>query len=409
MEAKPSCRAGQQPRRRGVAILAPTLALDLAPALALALALTLALGACAPRLAPPGPGFEGLVVDGQAVDGPRLTDEHFVTTDGTALPLDRWQPPAGETPHGVILALHGFNDYANAFALPAPTLAEAGLLVYAYDQRGFGEAPHTGLWAGVAQMTGDASEAVRLLRQRHPGLPLFLLGESMGGAVVLAALAGPDPPPVDGIILSAPAVWARETMPLPQRVALWFGARVIPWARFSGRGLGIQASDNVEMLRSLGRDPLFIKETRVDAVYGLVNLMDAAYQAAPEIRIDALLLYGERDQVIPARPTYKFWRRLPPEAAPRQRRALYTEGWHLLLRDLQAQVVLDDIVTWTRDRDAPLSSQAEARAAEVLAAQEDGGARQKTAAGDPEAAEEAPVATGASGAAPAGGCAEGAC
>ncbi len=336
------------------------------------LTLILALSACAPRLAPPGPGFEALEVDGQQIAGPKLTDEHFVTTDGTALPLDTWLPPEGTKPYGVILALHGFNDYANAFALPAPTLAEAGLLVYAYDQRGFGEAPHTGLWGGVAEMTGDASAAARLLRQRHPDLPLFLLGESMGGAVVLAALAGPNPPDVDGIILSAPAVWARATMPVGQRVALWLSARLIPWAKFTGRGLGIQASDNVDMLRALGRDPLFIKETRVDAVYGLVNLMDEAYQGAPEVQVDALLLYGERDQVIPAEPTYKFWRRLPEAAAPRQRRALYSEGWHLLLRDLQAPVVLGDIVAWTRDRQAPLPSQAEARAAEVLEQQEAG-------------------------------------
>src|SRR3546814_14828012 len=64
-------------------------------------------------------------------------------------------------------------------------------------------------------------------------------------------------------------------MPVHQRAALWLSARLFPSARLSGRGLGIQASDNIEMLRALGRDPLFIKETRVDAIHGVVNLMDA--------------------------------------------------------------------------------------------------------------------------------------
>lgn len=375
--------------------------------LGLALGLMVGLGACAPRLAPPGPGFEALEVDGQTVTGPQLTADHFVTSDGTALPLQSWPPPEGKRPHGVLLALHGFNDYANAFALPAPALAEAGLLVYAYDQRGFGEAPHTGLWPGVERITGDLTEAAGLLRARHPGLPLFLLGESMGGAVVLAALAGPNPPDTDGVILSAPAVWARSTMPLGQRVALWLGARTIPWARFSGRGLGIQASDNIEMLRSLGRDPLFIKETRVDAVYGLVNLMDAAYQGAPEIQTDALLLYGARDEVIPAEPTYDLWRSLPGDAAPRQRKALYAEGWHMLLRDLQAQVVLDDIAAWTRDRRAPLPSTAETYAAIILAneAAEEGAAA--GAEGDEE--ESAAKEAAAKEAAGAGDCATNPC
>ena len=341
----------------------------------------LALAACAPRLGPPGPGLAAIQVDGRTPDGPVLTERHFVTADGSELPLRAWAPPEGTAPHGVLLALHGFNDYANAFADAGPALAAAGLQVYAYDQRGFGAGAHPGLWAGVERLTGDLSDAAALLRVRHPGLPLYLLGESMGGAVVLAALDGPRPPQAEGVILVAPAVWARATMPLGQRVALWLSARLIPWARFSGRGLGIQASDNIEMLRGLGRDPLFIKETRVDAVFGLVNLMDAAYQAAPRLQTDALLLYGEKDEIVPAEPTFAFWRRLPAEAAARQRRALYAEGWHMLLRDLQAQVVIDDIAAWTRDRQAPLPSAAEAYAAAALAGEADREAEQASAEG----------------------------
>ncbi len=344
--------------------------------------LLLALAACAPRLAPPGPGLAAVQVDGRTPDGPVLTEQHFITADGSELPLRSWAPPKGTAPHGMLLALHGFNDYANAFAEAGPALAEAGLLVYAYDQRGFGAAPHPGLWAGGDRLTGDLTDAATLLRARHPGLPLYLLGESMGGAVVLAALDGPRPPQTDGVILVAPAVWARETMPLGQRVALWLSARLIPWARFSGRGLGIQASDNIEMLRGLGRDPLFIKETRVDAVFGLVNLMDAAYQAAPRLQSDALLLYGVKDQVVPAEPTFDFWRRLPPEAAARQRRALYAEGWHMLLRDLQAQVVIDDIAAWTRNRETPLPSAAESYAAAALAGETGQEAEQASAEGE---------------------------
>lgn len=331
--------------------------------------LLLILAACAPRLAPPGPGLETL-----GLSAPALAEDRFITADGTSLPLRRWTPPEGKAPHGVMLALHGFNDYSHAFADSGAALAAEGLLVYAYDQRGFGEAPNRGLWPGIDTLTGDLADAARLLRRRHPDLPLYLLGESMGGAVILAALAGPGASPnaleADGVILAAPAVWARSTMPFHQRAALWLGARLIPWARFSGRGLGIQASDNIEMLRALGRDPLFIKETRTDTIYGLVNLMDAALAAAPRVEAETLLLYGARDEVVPAEPTFRFWRDLPAAeeggADRRQRFALYPDGWHMLLRDLQARVVIDDIAAWTRDPLAPLPSGAEAHAAAAL-------------------------------------------
>ncbi|WP_227010096.1 alpha/beta hydrolase [Pelagibius marinus] len=346
----------------------------------------LILGACAPRVAPPGPGLAAT-----GLTAPAFTEENFITADGTELPLRHWAPREGEAAaRGVVLALHGFNDYSHAFAESGPALAAQGLLVYAYDQRGFGEAPHRGLWAGVEVLTGDLAEAAALLRRRHPGLPLYLLGESMGGAVILAALGGPDARPevsqADGVILAAPAVWARSTMPFHQRAALWLGARLFPWAKFTGRGLGIQASDNIEMLRALGRDPLFIKETRTDAIYGLVNLMDAALAAAPEVKTPTLLLYGEKDEVVPAEPVFAFWRHLPPEAETRtpgrRRFALYPEGWHMLLRDLQAQVVIDDIAAWTGDRAAPLPSGAEETAAAALKGAAEGGAEDGEKAGD---------------------------
>lgn len=339
---------------RPVRLLLPLVAL-------LGLGLTLLAGGCAPRLAPPGPGLAAL-----ALAAPALTETHFFAADGTALPLRRWTPPAGVAPHGVVLALHGFNDYSNAFSEPGKALAAQGLHVYAYDQRGFGEAPHRGLWPGVAALTGDLTTVAALLRQRHPDLPLYLLGESMGGAVVLAALAGAMPPATDGVILVAPAVWARSTMPFHHRAALWLGTRLFPWATVTGRGLGIQASDNIEMLRALGQDPLFIKKTRVDAIYGLVNLMDAALEAGPAVKVPMLLLYGARDEVVPPEPTFAFWRSLPPETLTRHRFAFYPEGWHMLLRDLQAAVVIADVAAWTRDPAGPLPSGAEDYAAAAL-------------------------------------------
>src|SRR3546814_3236443 len=126
---------------------------------------------------------------------------------------------------------------------------------------------------------------------------------------------------------------------------------------FRSRGLGIQASDNIGMLRALGREPLFIRETRMDSVYGVVNLMDAALAAAPEITVPTLLLYGAQDEVVPAEPTFQFWRSLPAEAAASRRFGYYPEGWHMLLRDLQADTVIADVAAWTHDPQAPLRSE----------------------------------------------------
>jgi alpha-beta hydrolase superfamily lysophospholipase len=315
--------------------------------LAAALVVALGLASCAQRLMPPGPG----------PTEPRLADDRAIAADGMVLPLRAWRPE-GE-PRAVILALHGFNDYSNAFEAPGGWWADLGIATYAFDQRGFGESAFAGQWAGTQAMAADVTVAGRLLGARHPGVPLYLLGESMGGAVALVAMTGAEPPPVDGVILVAPAVWARETMPLYQRAVLWIAARTIPWAHFSGRGLKIQASDNIEVLRGFSRDPLFIKNSQVSAIEGLVDLMDAALAAAPKLTTPTILLYGENDQVIPQEPVEALWHSLPEAETDRQRMALYENGWHLLLRDLDAEAVRADVAAWITDLGAPLPSGAE--------------------------------------------------
>ncbi|OFX07700.1 MAG: hypothetical protein A2516_05995 [Alphaproteobacteria bacterium RIFOXYD12_FULL_60_8] len=317
------------------------------------LALIFLLNACAPLLPPLGenPG------------APSLTDKGLRTRDGMTLPVRKWMPTAW--PKGVVIALHGFNDYSNAFKESGAYLASKGLVVFAIDQRGFGRAPHRGLWAGHEVMAHDLTDLAKVLRGKYMGLPLYLLGESMGGAVVMVAVTGNDPPPHDGVILAAPAGWGRDTMPWYQDVALALSTHTVPWVTVTGRGLKRVPSDNIEMLRALGRDPLVIKETRIDAVHGLVDLMDAAQAATPKLKSRALVLYGIKDEIIPTDPVLKM-ANLLPFAGRGQTLAFYPKGYHMLLRDLQAKKVLDDIAAWAVDPNKPLPSGVDANGIRFL-------------------------------------------
>jgi len=317
----------------------------------IALACLLLLAGCAPRLQPPGNERQTPVVSAEP-------ETQWQAGDGRVLPLRRWLPEGG-APKAVILALHGFNDYSNAFTEAAEWWAQRGIATYAPDQRGFGRAPFTGLWPGEDRIADDVIELSAALRRSHPDVPLYWLGESMGGAVALHALsrsAGAARP--QAMVLTAPAVWGRATMPLHYRVALWLTSYTIPWKTFTGSGIKIQASDNIEMLRRLSRDPLFIKATRVDAIHGLVNLMDNAAAVEPT-GLPVLLLYGVKDEVIPKKPVEAYVQKLRAVPGIDLRVGIYAQGWHLLLRDLQAETVWRDIAGWIADPRAPLTSRSE--------------------------------------------------
>ena len=310
-------------------------------------ALMVVIAGCAPTVALPGP----------KIVEPSIASDTLVMADGNERTLQAWLPD-GE-PRVVILALHGFNDYANAFAAPGAAWAARGIATFAYDQRGFGRDAEPGIWHGEAIMIDDALAALSLLQRRYPGTPVYLLGESMGGAVATLTAAHNPAPPIDGLILVAPAVWARSTMPVSYRVGLWLGAHLAPSMTLRGSNLEIWPSDNIEMLRALSADPLIIKESRVDAIYGLVNLMDAALLGPGDIGFPTLVVYGANDQIVPAEPVGLFVAGLPPG----NRVAVYEAGYHMLLRDLEAQIVLDDIAAWVTAPHASLPSDAEVLAA----------------------------------------------
>jgi alpha-beta hydrolase superfamily lysophospholipase len=306
----------------------------------------LALTGCAPVIQAAGaPGLD--------FAGPRLEPDAFVSFDGARLGLTVW-PTHGE-PWAVIIGLHGMNDYANAFHLAAPVWAAQGIAVYAYDQRGFGRSPQRGVWAGQALAEEDLRTFAAVLRARHPHAILAIAGESMGGAVAIAALASERPPDVDRVVLLAPAVWGWSSQPLPYAAALWLTAHTIPRVVLEPPSFvtsTIRASDNTPELIAMGRDPLMIWGARTDALYGLVQLMQTAWRDTGKIALPTAYLYGAHDQIIPRKPTTQAAHRLRPG----DRTAYYADGWHLLLRDLHAAAIYADVAAFIRDPAAPLPS-----------------------------------------------------
>ncbi len=281
---------------------------------------------------------------------PVLQERSFVTGNHAELPLESWLPDSDIS--AVIIALHGFNDYRHAFAMPGEWLRSQGIAVYAYDQRGFGETDKRGIWAGKDNLVSDLGQAITAARKHYPHAPLFIMGESMGGAVLLAAMEEEAFPgnDISGVILVAPAIWGEETLNPFYRAVLWAIAHTFPSAEFTGEGLKIKATDNIDILREMGRDPNIIKSSRADAIYGMAKLMDYAYSHIDKVdKIPVLILYGKKDQVIPPLPIKNIAGELMKNEERLCRVVYYPQGYHMLLRDLHALVVWQDIAKWVGD------------------------------------------------------------
>ncbi|MBN4069202.1 lysophospholipase [Beggiatoa alba] len=285
---------------------------------------------------------------------PSLNNNVAIMADGYLLPLNIF---LANNAKASLIALHGFNDYRNAFTPLCTYLAKHNVHCYAYDQRGFGETQHRGLWPYENTLQNDLATMIKLIKDKHPDLPLYIIGESMGGAVVLTTFAKPNTPHVTGISLLAPAVWARHTQPWYQRLALWLTVRIAPGWKPTAKGFERVASDNDAMLRELSKDPLVIKATRVDAIYGLTNLMDQALAATKEVSAKGIVFYGEKDELITKQPTCEMLANISANKINNLRFVLYKNGYHMLSRDLQANKVYQDLITWIDDAGQPLNAE----------------------------------------------------
>ena len=288
------------------------------------------------------PGFEG---------------EAFVTFDGARLGLSTWEAEGVSAPEHVIIGVHGMNDYAGAFRWSAPYWASQGVTVYAYDQRGFGRSPHSGYWPEEELLREDLRTITSAARKRHPDAKIAVLGVSMGGAMSMTAFASETPPDADLLILSGPGLRGWGALPIAYRMSLWTSSHVRPgWVLVPPRWVtrGIRYTDNDEVMRVRWHDPHVQKINRVDTVIGVVRMMERAHDVAAGLpaNVPTLLLYGDRDDVVPPRGIKRTTPHLPDHV-----RTHYYEGaYHMLLRDVNRQRVLDDILTFIRDPEAEAPS-----------------------------------------------------
>lgn len=262
----------------------------------------------------------------------------FVSDDGYRLPYRIWLPP---NPRASVLLLHGAYDYAGAFEAIFPAFASHGFASLAYDQRGFGQTATRGKWAGSRRMACDVAQAVAFLKQRVPGKPVFVVGESMGGALAVLSAARSGGDASSGLVLVAPGALRcnvrRIAFGMVVRVLAALGARAEFFVeRISSRGLATDAAIR------LMADPLVLRRVTPRLLGGLVALGTRAVDEAPRVSVPTLTLIGTREDVSPLACVRGLQSQLGGEATLRE----FPEGPHMLLHWDRRDDVLDTIFGW---------------------------------------------------------------
>ena len=113
----------------------------------------------------------------------------FTSGDGQQVFAYQWAPQDGVKPKAVVQIAHGAAEHAGRYARLGGFLADAGYLVVANDHRGHGRTAGDLKTAGIAGPDAwngflrDARQLNELIRQQHPGVPVFFFGHSMGSLI----------------------------------------------------------------------------------------------------------------------------------------------------------------------------------------------------------------------------------
>lgn len=207
-----------------------------------------------------------------------------------------WQGALPEEPTGVLLVCHGLGEHSGRYRTVEDALLPDGWAVYGLDHRGHGRSGgRRAHLDAYADWLADYDAFRRHVTARHPGLPVVLLGHSMGGQIALA-YALDHGVGLAGLVLSAPAL-ASDAVPKQAVPVLRLLGRVAPTLRPAGID-STKISKDPAVVAAYQSDPLVHHgNPTLGLSSALFGQFDVLPQRARRLRLPLLLQHGLHDEL----------------------------------------------------------------------------------------------------------------
>lgn len=285
------------------------------------------------------------------------------------MPIYHWAPT--EKPKGVVLAIHGLVMHGQTFNGLAKTLADQGFLVYSTDMRGYGrltkENPHEFCSAkdckhkiNYNKSASDLLELADRLKTDHPGLPLYIVGESMGADMAIR-IASARPELAAGLVLSSPAIRAHKfidsnTMKNLPIVMTNFKQQLnlMPYVRK-------YATVDPKVLQEMTSDPLLRRSLSTKELYASQRCINETLAFVPNLSPNkpVLVLQAKDDQIVRADAVELLLSRLKSQD---QQVRWYEDRGHILIETAHIRPdTMETIVGWLNEHNESSRSPVKSR------------------------------------------------
>ena len=273
------------------------------------------------------------------------TERTFDGVGGVRIVYDVWTPET--KPRGVVVLAHGYGEHARRYDHVAQRFGEAGLATYALDHRGHGRAGGKRVRVRyMKEFVSDYRTLVLTARKENPGLPLIVLGHSMGGGIVFAygvEHAGE----YDLMVLSGPAIAAHTGVSKLKAVIGKTVGSVLPDLPIEQISADAVSRDP-KVVADYIADPL-VYRGKIPAGIGKALLVvgETMHTRAPGITVPLLVVHGEDDQLVSAEGSRRLVECIGSTDVELK---VYPELYHEVFNEPERDQVLDDVTAWIQAR-----------------------------------------------------------
>ncbi len=270
----------------------------------------------------------------------------FTASDGENLAVYDWPLPDRAPSRGTVLLVHGLGEHAGRYEHLARKLNGWGFAVRGYDQFGHGQSNGArGALSSNNRLIDDLADMVdaaraQMVRHKQKGLPLVLLGHSMGG-LVAARFVARHTRPVDALVLSSPALNAG--LGAAQKALLGLMWRVAPNLAV-GNGLDANyLSHDPDVVAAYGADPLVHDRVTPRLARFIADAGPRVLYRARQWAVPTLLMYAGADRLVDPQGSQDFARAAPAGVVTAR---CFTALYHEIFNEPDNRAVFSQLHHW---------------------------------------------------------------
>ncbi len=272
-------------------------------------------------------------------------EDYFQCHSGDRLFFRAWIPDA---PRKIVVGIHGLGAHSEYFVLVVDQLRETGAALYAPDLKHHGKSSgRRGDMESYYELVDQVHEFVSFVRAQHPGMPVFLMGISMGGGIEFNYVRK-YPAECQGIIAFAPSIAVGGTISAGQILKSPYyllahlfarGKPVISIVKNSARG----TSNPLRLVYDAG-DPLRLQKVSFRLILQMQKGVRAVAKFAEQINLPVLIIQGTNDRLVNPVGVRAFFQRL---GSPDKTLVEVGGGYHALF----TEPAMEEKGAWARLRE----------------------------------------------------------